>query len=226
MMEEGIIKLTNALYKVTSLFPKEEPLKFAIRKEGLDILFYSLLMKGRSFSVLQKEKDSFSEKASGKIDLLKTYFGIAREQEWINERNFDILENEYEELRKSFEIIRPKESIKKPVISERPIEIKKEVEEVVEKVTKKEEVALERVEPKSETKEIKHINYEDLTSIQLRVLEILQNKGILKSNQISEHFPTTNPRTIRRELKGLKEMKIINSIGGGKTTVYKINEMY
>ncbi len=41
MQEEKIIKLTNALYKVTGLFPKEEPLKFAIRKEALDILFFS-----------------------------------------------------------------------------------------------------------------------------------------------------------------------------------------
>jgi len=218
MMEEGIIKLTNALYKVTSLFPKEEPLKFAIRKEGLDILFYSLLLKGRSFSVSQKERESFFEKASGKMDLLKTYFGIAREQEWINERNFDILENEYSELRKSFEIMKPKEIVvKKQIVAEKPVEIKKEEPMVV-----KEEVRQE----KTEAKEIKHLNYEDLTSIQLRMLEILQNKGVLKSNQISEHFPETNPRTIRRELKGLKEMKIINSMGGGKTTVYRINEMY
>jgi hypothetical protein len=216
MMEEGIIKLTNALYKVTSLFPKEEPLKFAIRKEGLDILFYSLLAKGRSFSVASKEKDSFFEKASGKIDLLKTYFGIAREQEWIVERNFDILENEYEVLRKTFENTKP---IKKVVIEE-SVEIKKEEEPVV----VKEEIRQEK--PKQENKEIEHINYEDLSGIQLKVLEILQNQGSLKSNQISEHFPETNPRTIRRELKGLKEMKIIDSMGGGKTTVYRINEIY
>ena len=106
---------------------------------------------------------------------------------------------------------------------ERPVEIKREEPVVVKEEIKQEK---ESVEVKVEAKEIKHLNYEDLTSIQLRVLEILQNKGVLKSNQISEHFPETNPRTIRRELKGLKEMKIINSIGGGKTTVYKINEMY
>jgi hypothetical protein len=48
MTEENIIKLTNALYKVTDLFPKEDPLKFAIRKEGLDVMFFSNLVKGKS----------------------------------------------------------------------------------------------------------------------------------------------------------------------------------
>jgi Fe2+ or Zn2+ uptake regulation protein len=75
-------------------------------------------------------------------------------------------------------------------------------------------------------REVKHLNYEELSSVQLKVLEILQSQGQLKANQISEGFPEMNPRTIRRELKGLKEMKIISSMGGGKMTVYKINESY
>jgi len=44
-MMDNLIKLTNAVYKVTELFPDKEPLKFAIRKESLDALFFIFLLK-------------------------------------------------------------------------------------------------------------------------------------------------------------------------------------
>lgn len=212
MTEENIIKLTNALYKVTDLFPKEEPLKFAIRKEGLDVLFFSNVVKGKSVSVPGREKGEHLDKVLAKIELIKTYFNIAKEQEWVSERNFMILEREYDSLKDSLslEVLRVKEVKKQPVMEMKPA--------VPVPVAAKEE---RRAEP--EKREVKHINYEELSSIQLRVLEILQSKGHLKANQISEFFPEMNPRTIRRELKGLKDSKIINSNGGGKMTVYGVN---
>lgn len=220
MTEENIIKLTNALYKVTDLFPKEEPLKFAIRKEGLDVMFFSNLVKGKSLSSTQKEKEQYLDKVLAKIELVKTYFGIAKEQEWVSEKNFEVLEREYEVLKNSLglSVVKEKE-VKKPVL----VEIQKEEQSVpvfANNVTSVKE------EKKADVtkREVKHLNYEELSSVQLKVLEILQSQGQLKANQISEGFPEMNPRTIRRELKGLKEMKIISSIGGGKMTVYKISE--
>lgn len=216
MTEENIIKLTNALYKVTDLFPKEDPLKFAIRKEGLDVLFFSNVVRGKSVSVPSREKGEHLDKVLAKIELIKTYFNIARDQEWVSERNFTILEREYDSLKDSLslEVLRVKEVKKQPVMEMKPA--------VPVSAGLKEEVREEKkAEP--EKREVKHINYEELSSIQLRVLEILQNKGRLKANQISEFFPEMNPRTIRRELKGLKDSKIINSTGGGKMTLYGVN---
>lgn len=221
MTEENIIKLTNALYKVTDLFPKEEPLKFAIRKEGLDVMFFSNLVKGKSISSTQKEKEQYLDKVLAKIELVKTYFGIAREQEWVSEKNFEVLEREYEILKDSLNLSVIKErEVKKPM----PVEIKKEEPTPVfaGSVTS----IKEEKKPDVTKREVKHLNYEELSSVQLKVLEILQSRGQLKANQISEGFPEMNPRTIRRELKGLKEMKIISSMGGGKMTVYKISESY
>jgi hypothetical protein len=223
MTEENIIKLTNALYKVTDLFPKEEPLKFAIRKEGLDVMFFSNLVKGKSLSSTPKEKEQYLDKVLSKIELIKTYFSIAKEQEWVAERNFEVLEREYEVLKDSLglSVIKDKE-VKKPL----SVEIQKE-----ESVTVfanmgniKEEKVKEEKKVEVTKREVKHLNYEELSSVQLKVLEILQSHGQLKANQISECFPEMNPRTIRRELKGLKEMKIISCMGGGKMTAYKIRE--
>jgi len=221
MTEENIIKLTNALYKVTDLFPREEPLRFAIRKEGLDVLFFANIVKGKSISVAPKERGEYLEKVFAKIELIKTYFSIAREQEWVSERNFEVLEREYDSLKDSLasEVLRVKE-VKKPVI----MEIQKEEPISVSAVMKEEVKEEKKAEP--EKREVKHINYEELTSVQLKVLEILQNQGQLKANQISNFFPEMNPRTIRRELKGLKEAKIVTSIGGGKMTSYEINKSY
>lgn len=219
MTEENIIKLTNALYKVTDLFPKEDPLKFAIRKEGLDVMFFSNLVKGKSLASTPKEKEQYLDKVMSKIELIKTYFSIAKEQEWVAERNFEILEREYGVLKDSLSlnVIREKE-VRKPV----PVEIQKEqpISVFANNVTE----VKEQKKPDVTKREVKHLNYEELSSVQLKVLEILQSQGQLKANQISEGFPEMNPRTIRRELKGLKEKKIISSMGGGKMTVYKISE--
>jgi hypothetical protein len=214
MTEENIIKLTNALYKVTGLFPKEEPLKFAIRKEGLDVLFFSNIVKGKSVSASAKERGEHLDKVLAKVELIKTYLGIAKEQEWVSERNFVILEREYDSLKDSLslEVLRVKEVKRQAVMDIKPIPVSAGIRQEA-----KEE---KKAEP--EKKEIKHIKYEELSSVQLKVLEILQSKGSLKANQISEFFPEMNPRTIRRELKGLKDSKIITSNGGGKMTVYGV----
>ena len=198
MMEENIIRLTNALYRATSFFPKEEPLKFAIRKEGLDVLFFINISRGKSVTSYNQEKEEATKKVLSKIELIKTYFSIAKEQDWISSENYSILERNYDSL--------------KDFVSSRVVV--KEVKKIVEKAKP------------VEVKKTKDINYEELSSVQLKVLEILQNKGQLKSVEISESFPNMNPRTIRRELKGLKDLKIVVSAGGGKTTIYEINKSY
>ena len=202
MQEEKIIRLTNALYKVTGLFPKEEPLKFAIRKEALDILFFSNIANGKSISCNSDKREEANKKVFTKIELLKTYFSIAKEQGWTEGENFSILEEQYNLFKDSFS---PK------------IEKKEEKREVVKEVKK---------EVKKEIKKSRSINYEELSAVQLKVLEMLQSRGQLKPNQICDFFPETNPRTIRRELKGLKDLKILLTTGGGKTITYEINQSY
>jgi DNA-binding transcriptional ArsR family regulator len=199
MIAEEIIKLTNAVYKVTDLFPQKEPLKMAIRKEALNVLFFSvLLLKG--FDHKNKGDGLFG------IKLLEAYFEVSRKQKWVDERNFDILLREYEKVGEFFKtnIVVKKEHPKK--------------EAVVEKAIKKEET-------KSEIG-AKQIEYEELSDLQLKVLELLQNKGQLKPNEINAYFPKLSPRSVRRELKELREKNIINSSGSGKSIFYQINQYY
>jgi DNA-binding transcriptional ArsR family regulator len=77
-----------------------------------------------------------------------------------------------------------------------------------------------------ETKSDVVIDYEELSSIQLRTLEILQNKGFLKASQISQCFEDVSERSVRREIKELKDKSIIVSKGSGKSTFYELNHVY
>lgn len=195
MNPEEIIKLTNAVYKVTDLFPAKDPLKAAIRKEALEVLFFSILaLKG------------FGSKGRGDVfvslKLLEAYFQVSSKQKWVHERNFEVLQIEYDKVRQFFEALakKNKPEPKKPAMGE----------------------------PKAEKGEIigRQIEYEKLSDIQLRVLEVLQNKGQLKPNEINGFFPRISSRSIRRELRELREKNIINSSGSGKAVFYKINPNY
>lgn len=193
---EEIIKLTNAVYKVTDLFPAKDPLKIAIRKEALDVLFYSTLVakgidpksKGNVFTSLK---------------LLEAYFQISSKQNWVDERNFNILQAEYDKVKQFFEELakKSKPEKKKPDLDQQPKEEKKEIM-------------------------VRQIEYEKLSDLQLKVLEILQNKGQLKPNELKEFFPEVSARSIRRELRELREKNIICAFGSGKAIFYGINPHY
>lgn len=101
------------------------------------------------------------------------------------------------------------------------VKIKKEIkkEQDIEAEPKKEKTAFE-VMPNVV------IDYEELSSIQLKTLEILQNKGFLKASQIGKYFEDTSERSVRREIKELKDKSIIIAKGSGRSTFYEINHVY
>ncbi|MFA5086788.1 MAG: hypothetical protein WC470_00605 [Candidatus Paceibacterota bacterium] len=238
MMEE-LIKLTNALYKVTGLFPTKEPLKFAIRKESLDVLFFCIASEKQVVQSQINQRESFIQKGLDCLKLLKTYFEIAKEQKWIDTRNFLVLESEYllventlnNELLKIIadkKFSAPKVEVIEKIIVEKKEEPKREAKQETEKkvnhnTTAQPKETVKKPEPIATEKSFDEIDYEKLTSIQLKVLELLQGSGQLKPNEINKHFPEVTPRSIRRELKGLKERHIIGTVGSGKTISYKIN---
>lgn len=329
-MMDNLIKLTNAVYKVTELFPDKEPLKFAIRKESLDALFFYISFQKQntafqnqphSLAIIQN-KESLLQKCLDCLQMLKTYFAIASEQNWVNSRNFVVLNQEYQKLEEilkqelrqvklyqdkiqraaaalkeihqpkansplnkvndkiNFEnsqAAQPKSDLKEnnynytqpsaqpsnnlnlenQALQDQDTQSNSSANETAQPNINLESDALasessniEAVSPASEaispvdtnktavpssavpplnqtskifTKEEGDIDYENLSSIQLKVLELLQNNGQLKPNEIHKHFPDVNPRSIRRELYGLKSRHIISAVGSGRTISYKIN---
>ena len=75
-------QLALAIYRVTSRFPRNEPLKNQMRRIILDIL--------TNFNLTKKHRNDII----GKVDKLRILFEIARGQNWVDFRNFNFL-NEY-----------------------------------------------------------------------------------------------------------------------------------
>lgn len=255
-MIDALIKLTNGLYKVTGLFPTKEPLKFAIRKEALDVLFFCIASDKQTGLSQAGQKEFSVKKAIDCLGLLKTYFEIAKQQHWVDNRNFLVMEDEYflieEILHRDLSKILSNKKIETEakqnedkLIAERKAaeEKKEELKKAEEKIKIEQESLKEKKieaiidQPVAKTKETAgsekrealasekttEIDYEKLTGIQLKVLELLQGNGQLKPNEINKHFPNVTSRSIRRELKGLKERHIIGTIGTGRSVSYKIN---
>jgi len=86
MDKDNLIKLTLAVYKVTDIFPKQEPLKFLIREKANQILADSIL----------KEK---IEKIRKDIEIINSYLEIAEKQDWVDELNFLVLKREYSKIK-------------------------------------------------------------------------------------------------------------------------------
>lgn len=76
-MQDEILKLTNAVYKLLEYFPEADPLKNRAKDKALAILENP------------NQKD---------IDILLGYLEIAKNQGWLNSVNYLIVANEYEKL--------------------------------------------------------------------------------------------------------------------------------
>ncbi|MDD4409157.1 MAG: winged helix-turn-helix domain-containing protein [Candidatus Pacebacteria bacterium] len=97
--EERISKLTSATYKVTDLFADKEPLKFAIRRACLDVLSsYVSCIENTSLEL----KKQFAQKGEIQSKVLIRYFVLAEHQDWIDPKNFEILEIEYSSVNQWF----------------------------------------------------------------------------------------------------------------------------
>lgn len=78
-MDEKILKLTNAVYKLLEYFPESDPLKNKAKEKALEIL---------------------ENRKTEDIDLLLGYLQIAKNQGWLNSTNYLIIFAEYEKIKK------------------------------------------------------------------------------------------------------------------------------
>ena len=101
MDKDNLIKLTLAVYKVTDIFPKEEPLKFLIREKANQILADSIL----------KEK---IEKIRKDTEIINSYLEIAEKQDWVDELNFLVLKREYAKIKEELKSKKVVSSSKDP----------------------------------------------------------------------------------------------------------------
>lgn len=88
-----------ALYRVTNLFPKKEPLRFSLRRNALKIYSSLSLSKESSELLSRAERANIIRADLIYLDNIFSLFQIAKRQEWVDSRNFLILEEEYQKLK-------------------------------------------------------------------------------------------------------------------------------
>lgn len=259
--EERISKLTSAVYKVTDLFADKEPLKFAIRRACLDVLsLHVSYIENKSLEAKKK----IAQKGISQSRIILKYLSLASHQEWINPKNFEILEHEYflvlewfssqqiknQEAIKNIRQSKKKDIIKDQISNDSILNSNKEIDNSSENSKLLEQSIIfpsisgqttgintssifskvspeQEIKPKSNLYDIDiAINYEELSDIQLKILEILQTKKFLKAGELCSHFEGLSDRSIRREIKELRDNGIILTKGSGRATYYQLNSIY
>jgi len=99
MDREYIINLSFTVYKVTELFPKEEPLKTEIRTRVNDILNDLLVFQNNQESGIKTNPPR--EEIIENIEDLKKYFELAILRKLTSPINFLVLQKEYDKISKA-----------------------------------------------------------------------------------------------------------------------------
>ena len=110
MDRENIINLSFTVYKVTELFPKEEPLRTEIRKRVNNVLNDLLIFQNSQeigIATNQLEKEIIEN-----IEELKKYFESAIVKELASPTNFLVLQKEYDKIYRELKKEEKEESLK------------------------------------------------------------------------------------------------------------------
>lgn len=197
MNKEKIINLINDLYRMTSLFPKKEPLRYKMREVSSDLLLHLAVWES-----LNKDNSDYSTKdlkAKGKesifeieknLEAIENYFNVVKWQNWAS--YFDVLElqNKYRDLREDIKIEIQKIFLEKPVIKE-------------EKNIK----TSQKLDPRKE-----------------KIILFLKEKDRAQVGDISKVLPSVAKRTLRRDFLDLLERGLIERMGEKNNTYYRIKE--
>ena len=91
--KEILIGLTNNLYRLTLLFPKKEPLRYKMRELADDIL--------------AKFAEAGPPQAQEELEVLDSYFEVAKAQNWVSASEILAIQKEYANLREELKKVEP-----------------------------------------------------------------------------------------------------------------------
>ncbi len=203
-------KLTQAIYLVTSLIPDNEPLKWRLREEALDILSDMTLSHDRHVSPLYKLPGI--ETVLIKVNQLLSFLEVSLAANFVSEMNLVLLKKEYLALKQSLEEkIRENNvgrllevsSAVSPLLPDRPSEGEKKQPEYLK---------INRLPHKSR----------DLAKDSRRslIVDFLKGKDWTSIKDITEAVEGCSAKTIQRELADLVQKGILKKRGDRRWSRY------
>lgn len=206
MNRDYFIKLTSALYEVTELLPEEEPLRFDLRSRANKIL---IDLAPYHFSQ-NNIPSSAAMNVIRDIEIIESLFALAREQAWIAEDNFLILEEEYQQLKNSLHLTEKSSSRKK-----------KEKEAVPPNFSSKEKMNFNQNQSLASA-QIENQKSNGITERQRKILKVIRLHPQAGISEVKKEFSDLSKRTIRRDLEKLTGDHLIKRNGEGVSTSYQI----
>jgi len=219
MDQRDFVKLTSALYRVTDLFPDQEPLKFGLRERSLKILS---LLSPYHFSDDTNLDRVVAEESLKEVQALRSLLAVSQGQRWVNEINLILLDQEYGRLEDRLE----------SVVKRRPESVDKSIEKPAPK--KNTTNSYQAPQPKkSVPSELKPNRTYDLntgrevdqapTERQEKILQMIRQQPRIQMRQIQEELTDVTSRTLRRDLESLVQQQKIVRVGRGTGTFYRVN---
>ena len=199
------LDLTSALYRVTELLPRDEPLRRDIRASAGEVFSAAV-----AYAYGHDTKEVVVDVRIA-IEILLGYFAMARSLGRINPMNFLVLDREYREFAKALVVLVPATIIKGG-------EAAKKFERGAEKESKtvfgKQSVAMKR--PQIEERQAG----DGVNDRQKVILERLAQSGQVKISDFYKTFTGISSKTIQRDLQDLVTRNFIKKEGDKRWTVY------
>jgi len=100
MEKERLIQLTNAIYRLTILFPKKEPLRYKMREAADCIL---------------------AKPSKEDLEVLQSFLEVAKEQKWVREEDILAIQAEYANLGEALKVAKTEKKKGNPGENSGPI---------------------------------------------------------------------------------------------------------
>lgn len=202
-LKKKLFDITLAVWRVTDLFPKDEPLRIRIRTRASEILeeciFYLTLGEKEYVG-----KGGYLAKIHASIKAMQALFVIAKTQRFVNGINFEILDWEYQQILLTLTDMGRKvlEETRNETI---PVSPSKE------KASKM--VVIEKSNPGRVLVSIR----------QKKILDRITEATHARLKEILVDFPGMSEKTIRNDLKVLCEKRLVQFNGKPPQSYYSVN---
>lgn len=180
MDKNYLIQLTKDLYQLTLLFPKKEPLRYKMRELANEILV---------------------EPTKKNLEVLDSFFEVAKSQNWASENSVLKLQGEYSKLKE---------------------ELKKEENLEIIPIPAKESPLVPSSGSPQQFSSVEEF-WSEKNLRQRRILEILKDKGRAQVGELRAFFPAVSKRTLRRDFENLFSRGVVKRIGERNETFYVLS---
>ncbi len=215
MDQRDFIKLTSALYRVTEMFPEQEPLRLGLRDWALKIL---TSLAPYHFSN-ESNVDSDTAKNNLKnIQILRSLLEVSQGQKWVNEINLLLLDQEYSRLEEQLSDTINRQEKNKTSINRTIIIADDHLDK-----PKKESVLMEENTIYNLKEDTKNNESSMPSARQGQILKMIRQHPRIQMKQIQEQLTEVTARTLRRDLENLVQQRKVKRIGRGTGTFYQIS---